>query len=127
MINFKKIKEVSHIKMDPRFEKLPLKYLFVISFFINLIFILFGLASTFILPPEIPLFYGLPKNSAQLAKSLYIIIPAAVSMVITIVNAVISINIESQYLKRAMAFASLSVTILSVIATYKIIFLVGSL
>lgn len=113
--------------MDPRFEKLPLKYLFVISFFINLIFILFGLASTFILPPEIPLFYGLPKNSAQLAKSLYIIIPAAVSMVITIVNAVISINIESQYLKRTMAFASLSVTILSVIATYKIIFLVGSL
>lgn len=127
MINFKKIKEVSHIKMDPRFEKLPLKYLFVISFFINLIFILFGLASTFILPPEIPLFYGLPKNSAQLAKSLYIIIPAAVSMVITIVNAVISINIESQYLKRTMAFASLSVTILSVIATYKIIFLVGSI
>lgn len=126
MINFKKIKDASQIKIDPRFEKLPLKNLFVISIILNLLFIFIGLVSTLILPPQIPLFYGLPKNSSQLANSLSIIIPSSAAMIMIIINAIVSINLDSQYLKRVMAFASLSVTILSIIATYKIIFLVGS-
>ena len=127
MINFKKIKDASHLKIDPRFEKLPLRYLFIVSFIINAIFIIFGLVSTFILPPEIPLFYGLPKNSEQLANSMLIILPSSISIFMTLINALISINLESQYLKKTMAFASIAVTILGTIATYKIIFLVGAL
>ena len=108
-------------------SSLPLKSLFTISAVINIVFILLGLVGQLVLPPEIPLFYGLPKNSEQLAPSILIIVPASVSLIITVFNAIIATKIEGQYLKKALAFASISVTLLSVVATYKIIFLVGSL
>lgn len=121
------IKDRAKIKIDSRFEKIPLKSLFVISIIVNITFILLGLVSQLVLPPEVPLFYGLPKNSEQLAPSLFIVIPATISLIITILNAVISINIDSIYLKKSLAFASISVCLLSVVAIYKIIFLVGSI
>lgn len=108
-------------------KPLPLKPLFIISIVVSFLFILGGLICQLILPPEIPLFYGLPKNSEQLAPSLFIVIPSLISLLITIVNAIISINIDGVYLKKTLAFASISVCLLSVIATYKIIFLVGSI
>jgi hypothetical protein len=108
-------------------SNLPLKSLFTISAVINMVFILLGLVGQLVLPPEIPLFYGLPKNSEQLAPSIFIILPSISSLIITVVNAVISINIDGVYLKKSLAFASISVCLLSVIATYKIIFLVGSI
>lgn len=108
-------------------SNLPLKSLYTISTVINIVFIIFGLISQLILPPEIPLYYGLPKNSEQLASSIFIVLPSIISLIITLINAVISINIDGVYLKKALAFASISVCLLSVIATYKIIFLVGSI
>ncbi|MFZ3301434.1 MAG: hypothetical protein WA152_01820 [Microgenomates group bacterium] len=122
-----RLKDGVGIKIDSRFEKIPLKSLFLISIIVNILFILLGLVSQLVLPPEVPLFYGLPKNSEQLAPSLFIIVPAVISLFITVVNAVISINVDSTYLKKTLAFASISVCLLSVIATYKIIFLVGSI
>ncbi|MDP3917757.1 MAG: hypothetical protein Q8Q30_01110 [Candidatus Woesebacteria bacterium] len=107
-------------------EKLPLRHLFIISLIINGVLVLSGLLAKFILPPEIPLYYGLPKNEDQLAKSIYIILPALISILITITNTVLSIISTSIYLKKTLAFASISITILSIVATYKIIFLVGS-
>lgn len=121
-----KLKKVPVIKIDPRFEKLPLRHLFIISLIINGVLVLSGLLAKFILPPEIPLYYGLPKNEDQLAKSIYIILPALISILITITNTVLSIISTSIYLKKTLAFASISITILSIVATYKIIFLVGS-
>lgn len=106
---------------------LPLKSLFVTSVVINLILIISGLLAKFILPPEIPLFYGLPKNEDQLAPAIFVILPAVIAILTTVANIVVSLSIDSLYLKRTMAFTSISVTILSLIATYKIIFLVGSL
>lgn len=108
-------------------SNLPLKPLFATSVVINGIFILLGLVVQLVLPPEIPLFYGLPKNSEQLAPSIFIILPNIVSILLTVINAVISINVEGVYLKKSLAFASISICLLSVIATYKIIFLVGSI
>ncbi|MEK7169054.1 MAG: hypothetical protein AAB778_03515 [Patescibacteria group bacterium] len=108
-------------------KPLPLKPLFITSIVVSFLFILLGLVGQLVLPPEIPLFYGLPKNSEQLAPSLFIVIPSLISLLITVINAVISINIDGIYLKKALAFASISVCLLSAIATYKIIFLVGSI
>lgn len=127
MALFKQIKSPKGIKIDPRFEKLPLKSLFVISFFVNSSLIILGLLSKLVLPPEIPLFYGLPKNSQQLSQSIFIILPSLISLILTLANSVISINLDSQFLKRSLAFASILVTLLSLITTYKIIFLVGSI
>lgn len=115
------------IIIDPRFEKLPLKRVIIMSFVLNLIVIASGLLSQFILPPEIPLLFGLPQTSEQLVPSIYILIPAITSLIISIINPLIAINIEGSYLKKTLAFSTFLIAILSLIATFKIIFLVGSI
>lgn len=127
MLSFKKVNIPNEIKIDPRFEKLPLKNLFIFSFISSLMFLVISLVSNLILPPQIPIFYGLPKTTEQLGKSIYIILPSLVSILITIINAVLAINIESQHQKRILAFSSLLVSILAIVTTYKIIALVGSI
>lgn len=113
------------IKLGPGFEKLPLKKLFIASFVINTLTILLGLLARFILPPEIPLFYGLPQTSEQLASSLFIILPAGIALILTLINAIVSINISGAYLKKTLAFASISISLLSLIGSSKIIFLIS--
>lgn len=115
------------IKINPRLEKLPLKSLFISTFVINGLVIAVSLLSRYILPPEIPLFYGLPKNESQLASSIYIILPSVVSIIITAINLTISLLTDNQYFKKVFAIASVSITALGVIATLKIIFLVGTI
>lgn len=113
--------------IDPNFKKLPLLKLFTFSIVLNLFFIALGLLSRFILPPEIPLFFGFPQTTEQLAPSLFIIIPSAISLVLVIINFYIALNLESIYLKKTLAFATLATTLLSSIAVIKIILLVGSI
>lgn len=117
MALLEKIKEVS----------VPLRSLFVTSFIINSIFIFVSLVSTVILPPEIPLFFGLPKSNSQLATSYMILIPSLISTVLVTVNFLIALEVSGQYIKKILAFTSISVTILNIVATSKIVFLVGSL
>ena len=115
------------IKLDSRFEKLPLRGLFIASLIINLIVILLALLSRLILPPQIPLLYGLPQTAEQLVNSIFIILPSTLALVMTIINAFISIFIESTYLKKVLAFTSISLSLLALIGTFKIIFLVGAI
>lgn len=114
-------------KINPEIDRLPLRNMFVFSFLTSSIVLFLGLISQLVLPPEIPLFYNLPLTTEQLAKSILIILPSAVSMLITTLNIVVSIKINDNYLKKSLAFASLIVTTLSSITTLKIIFLVGSI
>jgi hypothetical protein len=115
------------ITIDPRFEKLPLKKLIVIFFILNLITIAFGLLAQFILPPEIPLLFGLPQTTEQLTPSIYIILPAITALIISFLNSLIAINLDGQYIKKTLAFSTALISILSLVATFKIIFLVGSI
>lgn len=117
MALLEKIKEVS----------VPLKSLFVISLVINSTFIFVSLISTVILPPEIPLFFGLPKSSNQLAANYMILIPSLISTFLVTANFLIALKVSGQYIKKILAFTSISVTILNIVATSKIVFLVGSL
>ena len=72
------------IIIDPRFEKLPLKKLILTSFVLNLIIIVLGLLAQFILPPEIPLLFGLPQTTEQLTPSIYIILPSIIALIISV-------------------------------------------
>jgi O-antigen/teichoic acid export membrane protein len=115
------------IKIPVEFEKLPLKKMFVVSIFIGLITLVVSLGSIIILPPVIPLLYGLPQNDEQLVPNILIIVPSLVTIIFSFVNIFISLNSESNYLKKILAFSSILVCILTVITTFKIIFLVGSI
>ncbi len=114
------------IKLNPNFEKLPLTNLYIISIAISLITIVVGLISQIILPPEIPLFYGLPQTEGQLSHSIFIIIPSAISFSITIINSVLATKIHDTFIKKTFAFTSIAIAILAAITTYKILFLVSS-
>lgn len=93
----------------------------------NLIVILIGLLAKFVLPPQIPIFFGFPQTEEQLASSLFIVIPPIISLFFITLNSIFTIKMESSYIKKSLAFASLAVTLLSTIAVIKIIFLVGSI
>ncbi len=112
-------------KVKPEFERLPLKKLFIVAFFVSISVILVTLISQVILPPQIPLYFGLPQTSAQLVRPILLILPSLISILITIMNTVISIKISDSYIKKTLAFTSIAVSILSTIATIKIVFLVS--
>ncbi len=113
-------------KVTSDFEKLPLKKLFVFSFLGSFSLFILGLIMHFFLPLYIPLFYGLPETSDQLAPRIFILIPAAISTIITLLNIVISVNNHDGYINKILAFASILILLLAAITTYKIFFLVNS-
>jgi hypothetical protein len=79
-----------------------------------------------ILPPLIPLFYGLPTGSEQLSPSYGLLIPGALSLIINLVNFLLWSKIQDGYLKRILLISSYIVAFFVIITTIKIIFLVGS-
>lgn len=110
-----------------KFERLPLKKFYIFSFFLNVSILLIAFLSKYILPPEIPLFYGLPQSSQQISSSLLLFIPSSISLAITIINAYLSVFVDNVYLKKVLALSSILVSFLSTLTTLKIIFLVGSI
>lgn len=78
------------------------------------------------LPPEIPLFYGLPDTVEQLATTRSLIIPPAISTTIIIINTTVCVFIKDEFLKKTLMISGLATFIFSIIAIIRIIFLVGS-
>lgn len=114
-----------NIKAD--FEKLPLKKTVLFALFLSVITFLIGLLSQIFLPPEIPLFYGMPYGESQVAKSIFILTPPAISLVFIFINIILTLKLESQFIKKTLITASLFISILSFIAVFRIISLVGQL
>jgi len=108
-------------------NKLPLKNFIIVSFFVNIVCLILSFLSKIILPPEIPLFYGLPQNQEQITKSFYLFLPSGISLVLTVINTYISLSINNIYLKKILAMATFLLTILSTVTLIKIIFLVGKI
>ncbi len=79
-----------------------------------------------ILPPQIPLFYGLPRGEQQLAKTQALVIPSLLSLTVIIVNYTLSLFIDDDFIKKALVFTSIVSVFFSTITTIKIFFLVGS-
>lgn len=110
-----------------KLERLPLKNLVVFCFIVNLLIIGISLLANLILPPQIPLFFGLPQTEKVLTSPLLLLIPSILTLIIILINTLLALKIDLYYLKKTLAFATFSVTLLNIIATIKIIFLVGSI
>lgn len=78
------------------------------------------------LPPEIPLFYGLPETVEQLATTRSLIIPPAITIAIIIVNTTLCIFVKDDFLKKTLMISSLATFVFSIIAVTRIFLLVGS-
>lgn len=113
-------------KNRARIEKLPFKNLILASVVINLTTAILVILLQKFLPPEVPLFYGLPKGEEQLANSVRLIIPSLVSFIIISFNSALSLFLDDDFSKKALILAGASVVFLTTITTLKIILLVGS-
>lgn len=78
------------------------------------------------LPPEVPLFYGLPKSENQLVPSTSLILPSLISLAIIALNSFLAYLTKDEFLKKTLVMATFASTFFSVVTTLKIVFLVGS-
>lgn len=78
-----------------------------------------------ILPPQIPLFYGLPVGETQLTPYWGFLIAPAASLVISAINIFISSQITDSFYKKVLIISAFFISILVAITTVRIIFLVG--
>ncbi len=77
------------------------------------------------LPPELPLFYGYTESEQQLSTPFGLLVPGTISLIITLINAVLSVSISSDFLKKALNVTSFLISLLLLITVLKIIFLVS--
>lgn len=93
---------------------------------INLVVILLVFAAKSVLPPLVPLFYGLPTGEEQLASSTFLITPALTSIAVVLVNAFLARVVKNNFLQRVLLGISWATAALSTITIIRIIWLVGA-
>lgn len=99
---------------------------FFLPIVINFFIILFIISAKKYIPSEVPLYYGLPSGRQQLAPALALIIPSVSSVVVIILNSLLSLAVKNDFLKQALITSGFVYTLLSAITTLKIILLIGS-
>lgn len=114
-------------KKDIKKAKIPYKKEVGIALIINLVVVLTAGLLVFRLPPQIPLLYGLPEGEEQLVPSWCIIVPNLTSLLIIVLNSVLSNSVKDNYLKKILIFSGFASTFFATITTLKIFFLVGNL
>ncbi len=107
-------------------ETLPLTKIAIVTLIASAMLLAFSVVAIFFLPPQIPLYYfaGDPKN--QIADSLLIIFPPILAIIFSVINFLLAVIVKSDFLKKILIIASLSITILAAISVLKIFFLVAS-
>lgn len=78
-----------------------------------------------ILPPQVPLFYGLPVGEGQLTSYWGFFLAPAASLIISIANIFISSQVSDSFYKRVLIISAFFISVLVTITTIKIIFLIG--
>lgn len=106
------------------YENVPFKNFVTAAFLLNIVVIVIVLVLQTFLPPQIPLFYGLPEGEEQLTSSLILIIPSSVSLLILAANVSLSYFLKEDFLKKILVITALGITIFSLVTTIKIIFLI---
>lgn len=115
------------VKSHTFLSTLPFLRLIKITLSINLFIILFILVLHKTLPPQIPLYYGLPEGEEQLAPVFFLTLPSILSIFILGLNIILGTWLKEDFLKKILIASSLPITFFSAITTLKIFFLVGSL
>ena len=96
-------------------------------FFVNLVVLLLLILKRDIIPPFVPLFYGKPTGEEQLAPNIFLIIPTVSALVILVINTILSKSQSDPFLSQIFIGLSITMTVLSVITTMRILFLITSL
>ena len=81
-------------------EKIAFKKLLYVSFGLSIINLTLVIALQKYLPPQVPLFYGAAEGEEQLTSSLGLIIPASLSIILILLNSLLSLFLESNFLQK---------------------------
>lgn len=111
-------------KFDTRlipFKKLVLAVVILDLSTIILILVLLGK-----IPPQVPLFYGLPVSEDQLVKAPFLILPSLIALLLVFLNSLLTFFLKDDFLKKVLIMAAFGTSLFAVITTFKIIFLVGN-
>lgn len=99
---------------------------FIRIFLVIAVTILFVVFLQNFLPPQIPLFYGLPKGEEQLASTLSLLIPSLATLAIAVLNFSLALILEEDFIQKALVYTVIICLFFSTITTLKIILLVGN-
>ena len=106
-------------------KKVTYRNYFLAATIINAIIALAVLILKNNLPPLVPLLYGRPAGEAELIVTAGLFIAPAASLIITVLNLLISLWVKDDFLKKILAISSIVIAGLMAITIIKIIFLVG--
>lgn len=107
-------------------QKLPFTQVIIVTFVLSLFTVLVPFIFKKNLPPETPLFYGLPEGEKQLSAEIGLAIPGIISLCIALINTFLALFLKERFLKQTLLLASLGVSLLACITVIKIVILVGS-
>jgi hypothetical protein len=116
--------KIKFSKKDINFEGVPFRNTIALVISLNVL-TFFVLALLFgKLPPMIPLLYGFPRSELQLAANYAIFLPNSIAVIITFINFGLSLLLKSDYQKKVLLFASLTISALASITALRIALLV---
>ncbi|MCL4382848.1 hypothetical protein M1545_03600 [Patescibacteria group bacterium] len=107
----------------------PFKNFVLASVVVNIVIILFIALGQGFLPPEVPLFYGMPEGQMQVSSKWFLLMPSSLALVFIVINLVISsfVKEKDDFLKRVLILGAITMTLFSIVTTVKIFFLVGGI
>ncbi len=105
---------------------LPFRNYLVAGLIVNAVTILVVILIHSFLPPQLPLFYGMPEGEEQLASSWALTIPNGIALLLILLNSALAFFTKDEFIKKTLIFAALALTLFLTITTVKIAFLIGS-
>lgn len=108
-------------------SKIPFIRLVAAVFSFNIVIILAIFLFQKKLPPQVPLFFGKPQGEEQLVPWVYLIIPPALSALITLINTFLLKVTKDHLLQKVLLASTFLVTALSSSSVFQIVRLVGNL
>ncbi len=112
------------LKKKLQAKSIPFLYPVMAVIALNIILIIFIVLSLDKLPPEVPLYYGLPRGEQQLASPVELILPLAISSVFIGINVMTSLFIKPVYIKNILSVSGVFFSVMAIITVVRIIMVV---
>ena len=104
-------------------RNIPYIYPALIILLVNVLLIIIIILISNRLPPQVPLYYGIPRGERQLVSPLALILPIALSSLFITLNSVFAYFTKTVFLKNILVIGGFFASLLSVITVIKIILL----
>jgi hypothetical protein len=106
-------------------KKVAFRNYFLAAFLLAIFTVLAVFVLLNFLPPLVPLFYGKPTGSEQLAPTWFLFVVPGISILITTIDLFVNSSIKDEFIRKIMAVSSLIVSIMASVTVVKIVLLVG--